>query len=375
MKKRFILLLSLALTAILALSTIGYAGEETPIPEPEVLDFVTTKTIKTKKLFDFDLEFEKMSDSFLFHDADHKGTTIFIDYTTDAYDNGVTYDKWCRVYLPYGYDQEDTETRYNVIYFQHGNNGSPNEFFDHTYRQKVGYGDKNIFDNMMDPEYGVMEPCIIVCPTYYFNSPRDDWRTPVDGDQSAGDGHTEGIPGNYYREIVEDLIPAVEGQLNTYLEDPSEEGIIASRDHRLWSGYSRGGACTWNTFYHDLPYFKYWMPMSASCIPEGFTLDEGMGGESDLAEEAYQYLKEGIEANQEYDFFIFTTNGGKNDIPAMVSQMQYFLAQEDGTFSYGLDPDVNNFYYTCTKFDHNDMWMPFTLFNAIDILFNGEITR
>jgi len=370
MKKITALLLMLVMAVSLLGTITAFADDD--IPEPDVLDFVTTETIVTPDILDFDLTFEKMSDSFAFHKAEHPGTDMFIDYTTDAYDDGVTYDKWCRVYLPYGYDPEDTETKYNVIYFQHGNNGNPNEFFDHTIKKKVGYGVKNIFDNMMDPEYGIMEPCIVVCPTFYFYASKDAWNVRPDGDESAGDGRYEGIAANYYKEVVEDLIPAVESQLNTYCDDFSEEGIIASRDHRMWSGYSRGSCCTWYLFHYDMPYIKYWMPMSAECLRETVSIADDHD-----PEDSYQYLKETVDTYPDYDFFIFASAGGQDDGAGvnMGKQMKYFMDKDDCIFSYGLDPEVNNFYFTCSDFDHNDIWMPYTLFNYKGIIFNGEVDK
>ncbi|MBQ1975635.1 MAG: ParB/RepB/Spo0J family partition protein, partial [Ruminococcus sp.] len=49
----------------------------------------------------------------------------------------------------------------------------------------------------------------------------------------------EKIP-NFYKEVIQDIIPAVEMKYNTYLTDPSAEGIKATRDHRAFTGYSRG---------------------------------------------------------------------------------------------------------------------------------------
>lgn len=46
-----------------------------------------------------------------------KGTIEHVDYTTDVYEDGVTYSKYCNVYLPYGYDANDIETKYNVLYY------------------------------------------------------------------------------------------------------------------------------------------------------------------------------------------------------------------------------------------------------------------
>lgn len=371
MKKMTVIALSSVMTAAAVLGAgFGTVMADESL-EPDVLDFVTTQTVVTSGDFDFDLTFDVLSDSFKNHEAEHKGTDMVIRYTTDAYEDGVTYDKWCRVYLPYGYDENDTETKYNVIYFQHGNNQNPNEFFDHTIKDKVGYGVINIFDNMMDPEYGVMEPCIVVCPTYYFYAPEDRWNTPPNGDLKAGDGNFDDTPANYYREVVEDLIPAVEGQLNTYCDDFSEEGIIASREHRMWSGYSRGSACTWYIFKNDIPYFAYYMPMSAPYMPTG------LGNPDHSDDDAYQMLKESVEANADYDFFIFATGGGDDDGAGVMmrDQVQNFLAQPDTVFSYGLDPEVNNFYFTRSAFDHNDIWMPYTLYNALPVIFNGELVK
>ena len=121
-------------------------------------------------------------------------------------------------------------------------------------------------------------------------------------------------------------------------------------------------------FHHDLEYFKYFMPMSANCLREGSDPNTGVDtGWTD--EDAFQYLKEAIDAHPELDFFIFGASGGEIDAPAMRTQMAYFVKQTD-TFSYGLDPEVNNFYYTCAEFPHNDVFFPFYLYNARDVLFH-----
>ena len=358
--------LVLAVTAVMAVSLFGavcsFAGEE----ETVVYDFSTTRTLSTSEVLDFDLTFDTISDAYKDFDAEHKGSDMIIHYTTDAYEDGVTYDKWCRVYLPYGYDSEDTETKYDVIYFNHGNNSSPNDWF------KPGHGKTNVFDNIMDPEYGFLEPCIVVCPSYYFYTEEDKWHTPPNTDTSAGDGQCEGIVPNYYKELVEDIIPAVEGQLNTYCEDTSEEGIIASRDHRACGGFSRGGACTWYLFSHDLPYIKYWIPMSGHCLRDTDPLNAAVD-----PEDSYQYLKEAVEANPDYDFFIFATAGGAKDSACenMARQIKNFLGHEDGIFSYGLDPLKNNFYFTASDSGHSDARFADYLYNIKDVLFNGELAR
>lgn len=250
---------------------------------------------------------------------------MVIHYTTDVYEDGVTYEKFCRVYLPYGYDPDDKDTKYNVLYFQHGNSGSPNELFDHDMKK---LHPMNLLNNLFDPDHQAVDPMIIVCPTFYLEYDEAEYVTP--GDNPAGDGRfaneDSAIAPNYYREVVEDLIPAVESQLNVYCEDFSEEGIKATRDHRAWAGYSRGSLCTYYMFYHDLEYFKYWMPMSAPLRMRN---------------------EVGFEAGVEFAYY----------------------AQQTDTFSFGNDPAVNNIYFCRSEFLHNDLYMPYSLYNAAKVLF------
>ena len=338
---------------------------EAEIPKAEeavVDDFETFQTIVTWDVLDFPTVFEQLPDAYNLYDTPYKGTEIFIEYTTDVYEDGVTYDKFARVYLPYGYDPEDAETRYNVLYLQHGNNCSPSNFFDLV----PPTADFNtLLDNLFDPEHGLMDPCIIVCPTYYLDIEELDVTVP-DG-VIAGDGRYEGIPGNYYKEVIEDLIPAVESQLNVYCEDFSEEGIKATRDHRAWGGYSRGSVCTWYMFHNDFEYFRYWMPTSAQCLPEGTELG-AIEDQQQTDEAAFQYLKETIDAYPDLPFFIIAQSGAANDAPLMRDQMACFAGHTE-LFSYGLNPEKNNFYYTCADFQHVQQYFAYYLYTARNVLF------
>ena len=72
---------------------------------------------------------------------------------------------------------------------------------------------------------GKIEPMIVVCPTYNNESEEDS------ADYSLALQLTE----NYHNELVNDLIPAVEGTYSTYAEETSLEGLRASRDHGICS--------------------------------------------------------------------------------------------------------------------------------------------
>ena len=71
-----------------------------------------------------------------------------LDYTTAVYENGITYNKTAYVYLPYCYDENDKNRKYNVLYFQHGNTCEPAMF-------AVG-GNKYMFDMLFDS--GELDP-------------------------------------------------------------------------------------------------------------------------------------------------------------------------------------------------------------------------
>ena len=75
-----------------------------------------------------------------------------VDYTTDVYEDGKTYEKYCNVYLPWCYDPADRERKYNVIYYQHGNTCDPDIFTEPAAKATLDC----LFDS------GEIEPCIMV---------------------------------------------------------------------------------------------------------------------------------------------------------------------------------------------------------------------
>jgi len=278
-----------------------------------------------------------------------------LEYTTSVYEDGKTYHKYCYVYLPYGYDPEDKSKKYNVLYFQHGNTCDPQMF-------GVG-GNKPMIDMLF--ESGEIEPCIIAFITYYMDPEGDYKERVITGRVPAGDGNWPGIKGNYYKEIVEDIIPLVEMKYNTYLEDPSREGIKATRDHRAFSGYSRGSVCTWNIFHHDFEYFRWYAPMSCFCAA-GKQVKRPMSPIN--PEEVIAFLTAPLKANPDLPFFIFASNGNP-DVPEMTEQMKY-ITKLDG-FSYGKDPAKNNIYFAISDYYHTDFLVPYYYWNSLKVLFKS----
>lgn len=84
---------------------------------------------------------------------------------------------------------------------------------------------KHILDHGI--ENGKIQPMIVVCPTYNNTSPEDS------GDYSLALRLTD----NYHNELINDLIPAVEGKYSTYTENTTPKAIVASRDYRALAAF------------------------------------------------------------------------------------------------------------------------------------------
>ena len=287
------------------------------------------------------------------------GTVERIEYDTAVYENGKTYHKYAYVYLPWCYDPKDESRKYNVLYFQHGNTCDPDMF-------AVG-GNKYMFDMLFDS--GELDPCIIVFITYYMDPMRDAAIRRQTGGAEAGDGETPGIPGNYDREIVRDIIPAVELKYHTYLEDPSEAGIRASRDHRAFSGYSRGSVWTWRMFHYAFEYFRWFCPTSGGTTCDTpLPMPPGTAPFPTFADgEILDYITAPIKAHPELPFFIYAACGGMRDTPGMRRQIALLCGQS--AFSYGPDPAKNNLLFAISDYYHTDYLVPYYFWNYLKVIF------
>lgn len=147
---------------------------------------------------------------------------------------GEAIDKKCNIYLPAGYDEADTNTRYHVLYLLHGVGGN-------RYEWPVGSGeidDNYMICNLLD--HLIMnrdiEPLIVVFP---------DDRSAYDWTDTSFNPEGTNMLGFYYfdYELRFDLIPFIEANYHTYskIGDASEQGIEINRLHRAIAGLSMGG--------------------------------------------------------------------------------------------------------------------------------------
>lgn len=249
-------------------------------------------------------------------EADQQGTLENLYYET--YESR-TYDqkseiltKRAVVYLPYGYTEDEN---YNVFYLMHGGWSDETTYLGTPEHPAVF---KNILDNAM--EDGRIEPMIIVCPTYNNESPSD----------SDNYSLALELTDNYHNELINDLIPAVEGTYSTYAESTSREGLRASRDHRAFCGFSMGSVATWHTFEYCLDYFRYFMPSSGNLTSDGeymASIVRNSGHEWD-------------------DFFIFAASGTEDfAYTSFRQQIEAMADVDDGTFRYADNEAEGNLYF------------------------------
>lgn len=193
----------------------------------------------TRKAFP-DNAFQEIPSNYLTSCA-QKGTIEQITYKTKNHkvENAPEFEKRAFVYLPYGYDANDTSKKYNILYLMHGGGGRESDFLAGRSPQV-----QNLIDNMIAAK--IIPPMIICTPTYNTQYERDAARGCAD----------------FHLELKADLIPAVEAKYHTYAKNVTPAGIKASRTHRAFSGFSMGAVCTWAVFQNSLDEIAYYIPIS-----------------------------------------------------------------------------------------------------------------
>lgn len=103
-----------------------------------------------------------------FEEAQQQGQVITVQYETSDYtaSQQARIVKPALVYLPYGYDENDTASQYNILYLMHGWGMTANDFFQEGQSDLI-----NILDNMI--EQGDIPPLIVVSASFDLeNSPQ-----------------------------------------------------------------------------------------------------------------------------------------------------------------------------------------------------------
>lgn len=174
-------------------------------------------------------------------DCPQNGTLEKLDYNTKAYaaDKREVI-KSAYVYLPYGYDDAK---QYNILYLLHGTGD------DEEYWLKKNAYNVTMIDNLI--YNGVIEPLIIVTPTFYT--------------ENDCKGDLDPLTYSFKDELRNDLMPAVESRYSTFAVAANDIGFRTSRDHRAFAGLSRGAVTTMHSVLcGSLDYFSSFGTFSAS---------------------------------------------------------------------------------------------------------------
>lgn len=298
-----------------------------------------------------------------------RGTIVRVDYKTNTYDEeNKELNKYMFVYLPNGYDPEDTTKKYDVMYLIHGMAESQHTAFG-------GEGQNTelmrAVDNLIAD--GKMKPMIIVTPTWYDTDP---WSP----DRNSEDGLFR--IKNFHNELVKDIIPTIESKYNVYAKDVTEKELIAARDHRAFGGFSMGSACTWYNYIYAMDYFKYYVPISLWCWQDTASIEaeygegffEGENSNVILAKYLAYKAKEAGYGKDDIRIFCATGTadlayGGMN---AQIEEMKKL----DDIFVYSADLRKGNFYYiTLPGGAHNWTCVDRYLYNILPDLFHEEWTN
>ena len=234
---------------------------------------------------EFQIQYTTPVPSEFFQAASQQGTVEVLWYDSKDYTSSArpATRKPAYVYLPYGYDATQ---QYDIIYLLHGWTGTAEQYFGLSSWPQM----KNIFDNLI--QRGLTKPFIAVSPTWDKDNQSKDW------------GESTREAAVFSQEYVNDLIPAVETHYSTYLESPTEAGILASRQHRAIGGFSLGSITTWYIFEQAFPYSKWYLPMS------GDNWSQGMYGGQYYPDETAQFLADLVgKSPYKNDFYVWYACG------------------------------------------------------------------
>ncbi len=276
--------------------------------------------------------------------AKQQGTLeSFVYDTKDYIGDGKTIQSQATVYLPYGYDQNDEETRYNILYLQHGAYGN-----ERTWMYEYGDKFKNMIDNMIENKQ--IPPLILVMPYL----------------PSGNEWYHDTTLIFYSDELKNDLMPAVESFYHTFAENTTDEGFEESRSHRAFGGFSAGGTTTWRVFLEGLDRFEYFMPMSG-----GLTL--GGDGTSDVSDTTLIADTAKDSGYDKREYYVFAATGTKDvAYQGLTAQMEYMKTLTDA-FDYTETgfADGNLMYYTVEGNRHDYQYTYEYVFNGLQCLFSG----
>ncbi len=296
-----------------------------------------------------------------FSPAREQGRLERIIYQSREYaGDGDSAEKAAVVFLPYGYESyesdeepnvydsvisENMRRRYNILYLMHGSGGTEEEYMG---SERKPNRLKNMVDHMI--EEGLIEPMIFVMPTF-----------PTENLEECRNRAL-----SFPRELINDLIPAVEGRYRTFAESTTLEGIQKSRNNRAFGGFSLGSVTTWAVFAEAMDAVKYYLPMSGDCWKF-----EHFGGREHPSQAA-AFLSGAAAASgyKKNDYFIFSAAGTEDSafeiLPPQLAEMKKY---PEFSFTWGDFQKGNMICYLAEGNKHGYRYTYEYIFNALPLFF------
>jgi enterochelin esterase-like enzyme len=261
-----------------------------------------------------------------------QGTLTKFYYMTRDY-NGDNHEelKYATVYTPYHYD---STKQYNIMYLMHGHGGNADDWLGSP-EEPVDV--KYCIDHLI--EDGRIEPMIVVALTYYDENTEEDTSN-----------YDMDIIKTFSSEFINDVMPQVESTYSTYAASVDEQGLTASRDHRIFGGFSMGAVTTWYQFISAMKYVRYYYPASGSFYWSreiDRTDDAAAGNLIANSLTAQGYTKD--------DFYVYMTTGSEDFGKGIVEAQINSLLMHPDLFIFGGpdEPGVNCTYGISDGEDHN----------------------
>lgn len=255
--------------------------------------------------------------------CNNEGKTQLFEYKTANSKNNAI------VYTPYGYNPDDKQTRYSVLFLMHGGGGTAVNY--------IGVpGAPNplcwIIDNAISN--GDIDPIIIVC---------------------TNGGVT------FFTELKKYLLPEIDKNFNTK----------ADRNNRAFGGFSMGSVATWNVFMNEMELIRNFIPMCGDSWIYGNT-----GGKL-YPDKTAKILSRANKITEYPDFKIFAATGtGDTAYPNLTPQIQSMKKLTE-TFTYTTKDFSNGnlIYYVVEGNVHSYSHTYEYLYNALKLFFPGSTVK
>lgn len=305
-----------------------------------LLSFLISSSIYAERRSFPDNQFKSIPDT-CYSICPEEGTVFRYVYEvknrTSSIDQKI-YRKTALVYLPYGFDENDTETEYNVMYLMHGHEQSPEFFFDGPNCNSLL---KKIIDSLI---YEKQMAKTIFCAVTFW----EPYSTDVFVNAQF-----------FNKELREELMPGFEEKYH----------IRQNRNSRGFGGFSMGSMTTWTIFENCMDLISHYAPVSGDARRMGGSSANDRGKDiGDIL--ADKVISQGFTK----DAFMIYCGCGANEMatPYLGPQIEKMKKRNDIFVFADNFKDGNSYFELCPNSGHDIMTVLSVLYNGLPKFFPGN---